>query len=55
MIQKGKNKLYILILYQDGVVIVDSPDVGESEIMGNIVVNYFPNAFAFNHACHQQQ
>ena len=28
-------------------VIVDSPGVGESEIMDDIVVNYLPNAFAF--------
>ena len=27
--------------------IVDSPGVGESEIMDDIVVNYLPNAFAF--------
>ena len=27
-------------------VIVDSPEVGESDIM-DIVVNYLPNAFAF--------
>lgn len=28
-------------------VIVDSPGVGESDIMDDIVVNYLPNAFAF--------
>ena len=28
-------------------IIVDSPGIGESEIMDNIVVNYLPNAFAF--------
>ena len=27
--------------------IVDSPGVGESDIMDDIVVNYLPNAFAF--------
>ena len=27
--------------------IVDSPEVGESDIMDDIVVNYLPNAFAF--------
>ncbi|CAH3120319.1 unnamed protein product, partial [Pocillopora meandrina] len=31
----------------DGVVIVDSPGVGESDIMDEIVLNYLPNAFAF--------
>nr|XP_058947181.1 uncharacterized protein LOC131775109 [Pocillopora verrucosa] len=34
-------------LLQDGFVIVDSPEVGESDIMDDIVVNYLPNAFAF--------
>ena len=28
-------------------VIVDSPGIGESDIMDEIVVNYLPNAFAF--------
>ena len=27
--------------------IVDSPGVGEPDIMDDIVVNYLPNAFAF--------
>ena len=27
--------------------IFDSPEVGESDIMDDIVVNYLPNAFAF--------
>ena len=27
--------------------IVDSPEVGESDIMDDIVVNYLQNAFAF--------
>lgn len=35
------------VLLQDGVVIVDSPGVGESDIMDDIVMNYLPNAFAF--------
>ncbi|XP_078380429.1 uncharacterized protein LOC144663380 isoform X1 [Oculina patagonica] len=34
-------------LLKDGVVIVDSPGVGESDIMDDIVINYLPNAFAF--------
>ena len=33
--------------FQEGVVIVDSPGIGESEIMDDIVVSYLPNAFAF--------
>ena len=33
--------------FKDRIVIVDSPGVGESEIMDDIVVNYLPNAFAF--------
>ena len=33
--------------FKDKIVIVDSPGVGESEIMDDIVVNYLPNAFAF--------
>ena len=32
---------------QEGVVIVDSPGIGESEIMDDIVVSYLPSAFAF--------
>ena len=48
----GKNhgekiNLFTLFSQQDGVVIVDSPGVGESDIMDDIVVNYLPNAFAF--------
>ena len=31
----------------EGVIIVDSSGIGESEIMDNVVVNYLPNAFAF--------
>lgn len=34
-------------VFKDRMVIVDSPGVGESEIMDDIVVNYLPNAFAF--------
>ena len=42
-----KMNLFTLFPQQDGVVIVDSPGVGESDIMDDIVVNYLPNAFAF--------
>ena len=33
--------------FKDRIVIVDSPGVGESDVMDDIVVNYLPNAFAF--------
>ena len=42
-----KINLLTLFPHQDGFVIVDSPEVGESDIMDDIVVNYLPNAFAF--------
>ena len=36
-----------LVRFQNGVVIIDSPGVGESEIMDEIVREYLPEAFAF--------
>lgn len=33
--------------FQQGIVIVDSPGVGESDIMDDIVKEYLPEAFAF--------
>ena len=33
--------------FQQGVVIVDSPGIGGSDILDEIVVSYLPNAFAF--------
>ena len=42
-----KINLLTLFPHQDGFVIVDSPEVGESDIMDDIVVNYLQNAFAF--------
>ena len=42
-----KINLLTLFPHQNGFVIVDSPEVGESDIMDDIVVNYLPNAFAF--------
>ena len=42
-----KINLLTMFPHQDGFVIVDSPEVGESDIMDDIVVNYLPNAFAF--------
>ena len=34
-------------MFQSGIVIIDSPGVGESEIMDEIVTEYLPRAFAF--------
>ena len=34
-------------MFQKGIVIIDSPGVGESEIMDEIVTDYLPRAFAF--------
>ena len=34
-------------MFQKGIVIIDSPGVGESEIMDEIVTEYLPRAFAF--------
>ena len=34
-------------LFQKGIVIIDSPGVGESDIMDEIVTEYLPRAFAF--------
>ena len=42
-----KINLLTLFPHQDGFVIVDSPEVGESDIMDDIVVNYLQNAFTF--------
>ena len=42
-----KINLLTMFPHQDGFVIVDSPEVGESDIMDDIVENYLPNAFAF--------
>ena len=33
--------------FQQGIVIVDSPGVGESDIMDDMVKEYLPEAFAF--------
>ena len=33
--------------FQQGIVIVDSPGIGESAIMDDTVKEYLPNAFAF--------
>ena len=34
-------------MLQKGIVIIDSPGVGESDIMDEIVTEYLPQAFAF--------
>ena len=43
-----KKKLACLFcIFQNGVVIIDSPGIGESAIMDEIVTQYLPQAFAF--------
>jgi len=39
--------LILLSIFQKGVVIIDSPGIGESDIMDKIVSQYLPEAFAF--------
>ena len=34
-------------IFQKGVVIIDSPGIGESNIMDEMVTQYLPQAFAF--------
>ena len=46
-VQLHINVMSVVSSFQQGVVIVDSPGIGESDIMDDIVVNYLPNAFAF--------
>ena len=41
------NQSQLFILFQKGIVIIDSPGVGESDIMDEIVTQYLPQAFAF--------
>ena len=33
--------------FQEGVMIVDSPGIGESDVMSEFVLNYLPRAFCF--------
>ena len=33
--------------FQEGIMIVDSPGVGESDVMSEFVLNYLPRAFCF--------
>lgn len=47
LVNDNNKKKMFHFLFQDRMVIVDSPGVGESDIMDDIVVNYLPNAFAF--------
>ena len=37
----------MIFSFQKGVVIVDSPGIGESELMDGEVMKYLPEAFAF--------
>ena len=39
--------LLMSLLFQENVMIVDSPGVGESEMMDEFVLNYMSNAFCF--------
>ena len=38
---------FLISIFQKGVVIIDSPGIGESDIMDEVVTNYLPEAFAF--------
>ena len=43
-----KKVFYLAVcVFQKGIVIIDSPGVGESDIMDEIVTRYLPQAFAF--------
>ena len=42
-----KSSRLVCFLFQDGVVIVDSPGVGDNKDIGEIVLQYMPQAFAF--------
>lgn len=37
----------LIFSFQKGVIIIDSPGIGESEIMDEMVLEYLPQAFAF--------
>ena len=37
----------VVCVFQKGIVIIDSPGIGESDIMDEIVTRYLPQAFAF--------
>ena len=38
---------FAVFVFQKGIVIIDSPGIGESDIMDEIVKQYLPQAFAF--------
>ena len=43
-----RKLFYVAVcVFQKGIVIIDSPGVGESDIMDEIVTRYLPQAFAF--------
>lgn len=44
---KSNGYQHDLLLFQKGVVIIDSPGLGESDDMDQVLMNYLPNAFAF--------
>ena len=43
----SKSSRLVCFLFQDGVVIVDSPGVGDNKDIGEIVLQYMPQACAF--------
>jgi len=42
-----QRELTLFSVFQNGVVIIDSPGIGESDIIDEIVMQYLPQAFAF--------
>ena len=46
MVALGKQ-LLLQLLFQEKVMIVDSPGIGESEVMSEFVLSYLPRAFCF--------
>ena len=38
---------FLFSIFQKGVVIIDSPGIGESNTMDDVVTHYLPEAFAF--------
>ena len=41
------HRYLTFLIFQQGIVIVDSPGIGESAIMDDMVKTYLPEAFAF--------
>jgi len=45
--KKNRRPTFTFSIFQKGVVIIDSPGIGESNIMDEMVTQYLPEAFAF--------